>query len=498
MGLPPGNPESFPHCVSAGAPQVSRELPVQPLDPRDQRIAQLEAYVAKLLAELAVANARIAELEARLNQNSSNSSKPPSSDPPGAPREGKKPSGRKPGGQPGHKRHERTRLAPDRVEDLKPPRCTGCGDALCGEDPDPLWHQVVEVPPIKPFVVEFRLHALECKGCGKTVRAQLPHGVPSRGFGPMLTAMVALASGKYRLSKRMVEELFSDLLNVDLSLGSVCNLEQEMSDATAAPVEEARTYVRKQPNANLDETGWYEGRKNGRAGRAWLWTAVTNLVTVFVISLSRGAAVAQEILGADYPGLVSSDRWSGYNWLPTAHRQLCWAHLIRDFQGFVNRGGEGAVIGEALLARTKDMFEWRNRVRDKTLDREIYERWMEHLESDVLRLLRKAEVCPEKKTAGMAREMLKLKEALFTFVKNEIEPTNNTAEHAVRKGVMWRKTSFGTHSPEGSRFVERMLTITATLRQQKRPVLAFLAECYQAWLTDSAPPSLLPAVEERA
>jgi transposase len=461
---------------------------VQPLpDARDQEIAELRALLAAALR-------RIAELESRLNQNSSNSSKPPSSDPPEAPRQGKPPTGRKPGGQPGHKQNKRERLTPTRVEVVKPKRCP-CGGKLQGDDAAPLIHQVIEIPPIQPSVVEYQLHALTCPDCRKRTRAKLPPGVPTRGFGAMLIAMVALLTGKYRLSKRMVEELLSDMLNVELCVGSVCNLEQEMSAALETPVVEAMAFVKTAPVANLDETGWYEGQEGGRAGRAWLWTAVTPLVAVFLISKSRGAAVAKALLGADFAGLMGTDRWSSYNWLPTLQRQLCWSHLMRDFQSFVDRGGEGGVIGAQLLERAQPMFGWWHRVRDKTLSRDVYETWMTCMESDVLRLLREAEACPDAdtKTAGMAREILKLKDALFTFVRNPLlEPTNNVAERAIRPAVMWRKTSFGTHSAEGSRYVERVLTTCATLKKQRRSMLPFLAEAYQAWLSKKSPPSLLP------
>ena len=445
------------------------------------------------MALLAAALKRIADLEERLNQNSSNSSKPPSSDPPEAARPGKPPTGRKPGGQPGHKKNERKLLPPTRVEVVKPKRCP-CGTRLDGDDPAPRRHQVLEIPPIEPIVVEYQLHMLTCSSCSRRTRAPLPDGVPRRGFGPTLTAAVALLTGKYRLSKRLVEALLSDLLNVELSVGSVCNLEQEVSAALEAPVAAAAAAVKTSAVANLDETGWYQGQKDGRAGRAWLWTAVTPAVTVFVISLSRGAKVAKALLGEDFAGILGTDRWNAYNWVSTAQRQLCWSHLMRDFQSFVDRGGEGGVIGARLLQRAQPLFGWWHRVRQKTLSQQTYEGWMARLESDVVGLLREAAACPDQKTAGMAAEILKLEGALFTFVKNQaVEPTNNMGERAIRPAVMWRKTSFGTHSAKGSRYVERVLTTCATLKQQGRAILPFLAAAYQARLSKKPAPSLLPS-----
>ena len=461
-------------------------------DPKDLRIEALEAQVAKLTELLAKAMARIADLEAQLNKNSTNSSKPPSSDPPGLTRSETALSGRKPGGQPGHAKHERCFLPPDRVVHARPRRCWRCGKALDGDDPAPERHQVVEFPRVKPDVTDYLIHSLGCD-CGAVTRAELPAGVPRRGYGPRVVAAVSLLTGKYRQSKRMTRELLADLFGIDISLGTVSNLEQEMSEALAPPVAEACEHVRTQPVANLDETGWYEGREDGRAGRAWLWTAVTSLVTVFQIARSRGEEIAKQLLGADFAGFLGSDRWSGYAWLRAKRRQLCWAHLIRDFQGFVDREDAGSQYGVALLDLADKMFQWWPRVRDGTLSRGTFRRYMAPVRREVVSLLRKAVACPAPKSAGMAKQILKFEAALFTFVNHEgIEPTNNSAERAVRHGVMYRKTSFGTQSAAGSRFVERILTVVATLRQQRRNVVDFLAAAYSAKLNHSQSPSLLP------
>lgn len=462
-------------------------------DPRDEKIERLTAALAAALDKIGALETRIAELEARLNQNSTNSSKPPSSDPPGTPRSGGTPSGKKQGAQPGHRKHERRLLDPDHIVHIRPGTCACCGKALHGDDSNPERHQVVELPPVKPDVTDYLIHSLECD-CGAVTRGELPPGVPQRGYGPRLTGVVALLTGTYRLSKRMAQQLIEDLLGVEISLGTVPNLEQEISASLAAPVEEAREHVRQQPVANLDETGWYEGRDDGRAGRAWLWVAVTSLVTVFKIARSRGEGVAKQILGADFKGFLGSDRWSGYAWVEAMRRQLCWAHLIRDFQGMEDRRDAGAEYGTALLALADKMFQWWPRVRDGTLARATFRRYMAPVRREVLSLLHKAAACPAGKTAGMAKQILKLEVALFTFVDFEgVEPTNNIAERAIRHGVMYRKTCFGTQGEAGSRYVERILTVVATLRLQRRNVLEFLAAAHSARLSHSQPPSLLPS-----
>jgi transposase len=456
-------------------------------DPRDELIAQLRA-------ELAAALARIAELEAKLGQNSSNSSKPPSSDPPGAPpRRPRTASGRKRGGQPGHERQIRPLQKPDEVKEVKPDSCSGCQKPLTGSDPKPLIHQVTEIPRIQPHVTEYRLHALGCP-CGRVTRAELPRGVPHGAFGPVLMATVALATSRFRQSKRLAQEFLSTILNVDLSTGVICKIEQQTSEAVAAPVEEAREYVPEQPVVNGDETGWFEGQAEGRKLRAWLWVATTPLVTVFLIAKSRGEAVARKLLGDEFRGLFGSDRWSAYDWLDPLMRQICWSHLIRDFQSWVDRRKAGAKYGRALLEQATLMFRWWHRVRDGTLQRATFERRMEPVRAEILRLLRKAEVCADRKTAGMAKAILKLEHALFCFVEEEgVDPTNNVSERRIRQGVILRMLTFGTNSARGSRYVERMLTVTTTLRQQERDVLGFLIEAHQARLRGVNAPSLFPA-----
>jgi transposase len=459
---------------------------VPELDPRDARIAELEREVAALKAQ-------VAELLARLGQNSQNSSKPPSSDPPGTPREAKEPTGRVRGGQPGHKGHKRERLLADRVVPVVPTRCDRCRRPLRGIDPDPRIHQVVELPAIRPDVTDYELHELGCE-CGARTRASLPAGVPQGAFGPRLMAAVALCTSRFHMPKRMAQEFLGDVLGVEVALGSISKMEQAVSEAIAAPVEEARAAVQEQPVAHQDETGWHEGIEQGRKGRAWLWVAVTALVTVFRIARSRGAEVTKEMLGQDFRGFLVVDRWAAYRWVARGMRQLCWAHLVRDFCCFAERGGAGGRIGEQLLQRAAVMFRMWHRIRDGTLARRTFQRRMKPVERSVSRLLRKAAVCGDAKVEGMAKEILKHEPALFTFVYAEgVEPTNNKAERALRQAVIWRKISFGTDSERGSRFVERILTVTTTLKQQRRHALSFLTTACEAALYGRQPPSLLPA-----
>lgn len=231
----------------------------------------------------------VAELKARLNQNSSNSSKPPSSDPPSVKRAPpKRPTGKKRGGQPGHKPHRRDLVPPEKVNesfDIKPETCRSCGTELLGDDPEPLRHQVAELPPIEPVVTEYCLHRLICDECGAKTCGQLPPGVPRGAFGPRLQAVLSLLAGAYRLGKRPIQSLAADLFGLTISTGMVCKLERATSASLESPVEELREYVRSQ-DAGADETSWRENRS-----KAGLWGAVTQVATVFTIAGTRGAKV---------------------------------------------------------------------------------------------------------------------------------------------------------------------------------------------------------------
>jgi transposase len=455
--------------------------------------AEAQAYSRALEARVAALEATVQHLLERLRMDSRNSSQPPSSDPPATsrPRQRRTPSGRKPGGQPGHPGETRALLPLEDVAavlPVKPTHCARCQHPLHGEESQPHRHQVTELPPVQPVVTEYQLHSLVCPACGATTRAPLPVGVPTGAFGPRVQALVALCTGAYHLSKRTTQDVMADLFGIPVSVGSIANLEHATVQALAAPVAEAQTHVRAQSIAHLDETGWRAGH-----ARAWLWVAVTAWVTVFVVRLSRGAKVAQELLGERFCGILVTDRWSAYTWYPTRWRQVCWAHLLRDFEAMIERGGRSQEIGEGLREQARQMFHMWHGVRDGQLTHAQFRVAMRPIRRAVARWLHAGQTCGVAKTEGVCREIRKVYDALWTFVRVEgVEPTNNAAERAIRPGVLWRKGSFGTQSAQGSRFVEAMMTVVATLKQQHRNVLAYMTDACQAACMGIPAPSLLP------
>ena len=457
-----------------------------------QIVPQLQKQIEQQQKRIEQQQKRISQLEEQVGKNSHNSSKPPSSDPPHVKKPPPKAKGkRQRGGQPGHKGHGRKLKPPEEVTRFvvsKPSQCQECGTLLLGTDPQPRRHQVCELPPIEPDIIEYQAHTLTCLCCGHKNRAPWPVEMPTGRFGPRVQGLIGYLSGRFSVSRRDVQEMMASIFQVEISLGAVSAQEAKLSAALAQPVNEAQRYVQQQAHINTDETSWEKNHK-----RHWLWTATTDLVTIFLVAATRGADGFKQLMGTEFEGFIGSDRWSAYNWLDASRRQLCWAHLLRDFQAFVDRKGESAVIGQMLLKQAAAMFDLWHRVRDGTLSHSDFQQEMRPVRREVEALLQVGTFIEHPKTVKTCANILKLSPALWSFVEHDgIEPTNNAAERALRRGVLWRKRSFGSQSDRGLRFTERILTTVTTLRQQQRNVLDFLALACQAQHLDLPAPSLLP------
>ena len=465
-----------------------------------ERVEQLEQQYKELHEDYE-------KLKEQVNRNSGNSSQPPSADGPEAkPVKRKGGSGKKRGGQAGHRGHHRQLFAVEEcseVIDCYPNQCQCCGGELGGSDDHPQRHQVLEIPPIKPAIVEYRLHCLRCAECGEATRGSLPAGVSAKGYGPRVVSVVGMLSGYHRQSQRLVQQAMSDLFGVELSLGSVNQLRQEASEAVAEAVKEAQVYARQQPVVGADETSFPQGNADGKnpgETKGWLWVLVTPLVCVFQVFLSRSQQAAKTLLGEEFSGILNSDRYSSYTWVEVSHRQICWAHLKRDFTKIAQRSGKSQQLGRALLHQHKKLFKLWARVRDGTLEWERFVALVSPIRAKVKQLLEEGAAYPiaEKetllaKTVRTCRKLLKIEPALWLFISVEgVEPTNNAAERAIRPAVIWRRISFGSQSEAGSTFVARMLTVVTTLKAQNRNVLEFMTRACQAAREGKPTPSLLP------
>jgi len=447
-----------------------------------------QQQIARLQAELQ-------ELRSQLNRNSSNSSSPPSADPPGAPKPVlKTPTGRKPGGQPGHLGHHRHRLPRERVHTIVPyvpTVCVHCRTPLPIRpdpgDPEPTWHQVADLPELTAVITEHQGHARTCPGCGHLNRGEIPPEIRAHVIGPRLAAVMSYFSGRHHIGRRGIEEIVETVFEVPTSLGSVSALEAETSAALAGPYHEAQTAVRAAPVKNADETGWSE-----KGQKRWLWMAATATAAFFVIHLRRNFAGLQALLGETITGIVGSDRWAAYSKLPRNLRQICWAHLKRDFQKLIDRGGPADAIGRVGLEVVECLFADWWAFRRGELDRAGLRGRLEPIARELQGALEQGCGCADSKAATFCANVLALYPALWLFAAIEgVEPTNNHAERILRLGVLWRKNAFGCHSAAGCRFVERMLTVVQTLRLQERPVLDYLYRAIVAHRSGLPAPQLL-------
>jgi transposase len=444
---------------------------------------RLEAQVEKLSVRVARQDERIAQLERRLNRGSRNSSQPPSADPPGVPpRRGKDSSGRRQGGQPGHEGKGRPLLpawAVDDVVDHWPGRCE-CGHAFVEDERvasgNPVRHQVEELPVITVTVTEHRCQRVRCPGCGRRQRAKLPVEVAESSFGPRYQAAVATLSVRNRISRRDVVELCEQLFASRISTGTVDAILARIADALEEPCDDLLDRLRASRAVHMDETGW---RTAGQ--RRALWGIFDERHAYLHVAADRHEDHAKSLLG-DTTAIVTTDRWWAYSHLPLARRQICWAHLTRDFKAHAEGIAAEKEFGEHGLRLCERVF-WAFEIYQHTHDRRELAATVRQLQREFKPIVRRyAGKSPRYKYCrGMARNLLKVWPALWTFARHPgIEPTNNHAERALRSAVIYRKLSLGSQSPAGEQRTARLLSAHTTCRLQHRPLHAYLTDAIAA------------------
>jgi transposase len=471
--MSPSQPPITPEQLQALPPDV-QALIVSIINHYEQRIAKLEAELAGL------------------KKTPRNSSLPPSTEHPHAkPPRDKKKSKKKRGGQPGHPKHERKLIPTEqcsKVVALYPETCRRCAAELKGHDPDPLRHQVWELPVVEPEITEYQRHRLECRCCGETTCASLPEGVPNGQSGPRLVAFVGLLMGHFRQSKRRAAFFLQDFLGMPCCPSLTVKMQNQVAAALEQPYDELKQSLGDEKQLNMDESPTKQGNQ-----KAWLWTAVAAKIAVFAIFSSRKATALPKLLGDRFSGIINCDRAKMY-WR-AKRLQWCWAHLKRDFQALIDhQDPQVRRLGQDLMRQVRLMFDtwWRYKLNEITWDQ--FQREMTPIRENVNRLLLRGVFSGNARLLGMCSELYDHREWLWTFVDVQgVEPTNNTAERALRPAVIYRKLSFGTQSALGSRFIERMLTVSETCRLQGRSIFAYLTGAVEAHFKHQAAPSLLPA-----
>jgi len=499
----PSQPE--PEKAGRDIERLTREVERlrQELIERDRKLLEAEKHISE-------AEKQIADLERKLAlrlQNSVTSSKPPSSDGlagaqrPRGRKEGK--SRRKPGGQPGHRGHWRGLAPADRVDhvvDLLPERCRHCDCSFADKrrkvsmQGEPRRHQVTELPPIEAHITEYRCQSAVCPDCGKATQAELPQEVQGH-FGPELTALIAYLTVVCRMPCRVVQELLGQVLGIPLSLGSIQNSWEEASEAVAEPCAELEKQLAHEPVINSDETGY---RTSGE--KRWLWALVAANFVFYKIALTRGAEVLVQLLGEVFAGILCSDRCPTYLKYHKGEGQFCWAHFKRNILGVLEiaktteaeRFCRDALALHARLFRLWHRFRAGPGVRYGPITREQLIAKSIPLEKKFFALADRYVDSRDKDVRNLALALMKHFEKFFAFLRNEgVEPTNNSAERALRCAVQWRKVSFGSRSAQGEIAVARLLTVTRTCRIQNREPLDYLGSAIRSHRQAQALPSLL-------
>jgi transposase len=430
------------------------------------------------------------ELKERLNNNSSNSSLPPSKDFKKKKKSKKPASKNKSGAQVGHKGHNRELVDSKEVDAIVdcrlPSRCL-CGEKITAKDTFQR-HQVYELPDPKLQITEYRLEKGCCFGCGQNHVAPLPEGITWGITGPKLTSFMSHLVSKYQLSRRELKEFLREHYSFSISLGTVFNKQKIVNAALETPVSELLSAVKKGPNVNADETG-----HNRDGKKQWLWSFVSSTVAFFAIANSRGKKVLKSLMG-DYRYVITSDRYAAYNYFDNSNRQVCWAHLKRDFTRLsekddkvCSRIGKNLLLCEAELFRIWHEFKQSKITRDELLRQSwpIRQRTGELLEQG-------SYTDPLLKITRFCKNLLERFNALWTFLSVEqVEPTNNHAERCLRPAVTWRKKYFGTRSDYGSEFVARTASIRVTCQLQSKNAFQFLSQTLQSYFSKKQTPLLI-------
>jgi transposase len=404
---------------------------------------------------------------------------------------------RRPGGQKGHKGHNRPLVPPERVNRWRhcyPQECRRCGKDLRGTsaDPEPLHHQVAEIPEIEPTVTDYVQHRVTCLDCHTTTTAPLPKGVPRSTFGANLRSLVVLLSGRFRISRRETVELCRDIFGLSVSVGTIANILAKTSNVLAGSYADVEATVKSADVAYLDETGWRE-----KAKPYHLWIVVTSLVMLFRIA-RRTKTVAQDLLGAEFAGTAITDRYAAYRWIVDDRHQVCWNHLRLDFSELAERDGDAKRIGEAGKKLSASLFKIWRAYTTGAIDRTTMQRGMNRVEMRTGQVIQDGCESGDSAARRLCQSLRRVEPSLFVFARVPgVEPTNNISERGIRPAVQWRKTCFGTQSRGGSRFVERILTVVGTCRLQDRPLLPYLREVLRAADAGRESPSLLPARVDR-
>lgn len=443
----------------------------------------------KLKGLLKSALERIVKLEAKINRNSKNSSKPPSTDQKGDTPENSEKKTRK--SRPGR---ARTPYPPERVDrhvDCVLDKCPHCNSYNIREIHGSLfsWQQV-DLPSVQAIVTQFNCHRYWCRSCWQNSLGSPPPGIPSSAFGPKLMALIVELTGRFHMAKRDAMLLVRDLYGVEISEGSIVNLEERASMALDPIYERIHHFVIQKAVARyLDETTW---RNDGK--RRYIWLATSTLAAYYRIDPCRSQEAFFKVVGTHLNVPSVTDRYGVYRALDGPH-QYCLAHLIRDFHSFVEEGGDSGQVALKLEQELRKACGIHGSWRTGKISSRQRKLRLSHSRRRLDGLFGDAMAVGSDKLAGLCMHLEDEFEHLWTFVSTEgVEPTNNMAERDLRKLVLWRKKSYGTRSARGQRFVERITSVVETIKKNGANVLGYLEGAIRAFIQRQSPPFINEAM----
>ena len=453
-------------------------------------IAAQAARIDELVASNARLVARVEELERQSGRSSRNSSLPPSRDSPDARKaRPKKRSERRQGGQGGHPGRHREMVAdPDRLVAHWPSACGGCGAAVNDDDRvcdgEAVRHQISEIV-VSTEVTEHQRMRVRCR-CGQRTLADLPTGVHAGAFGPAIAAAAATLTAA-RVSRREVARLLGDLCGLQISAASVETLLKRTSDTLEDPYIEVLAALDESPVRGADETSW------SQAGQThWLSVATATQAALFQIADRRDRDPARALLGENPTGTIVSDRYAVCLYVDDSQRQLCLAHVLRDFTALGERPGAPGRLGRKLGSELSAVFVTLNTPGRDTTNLAALRLDLSAPRERIHDLLSQGTRSRDPKTRRFCGGLLEHEPALWTFTRLPGVPaTNNAAERALRHAVQWRKTSYGTQTDHGDRLVKRLLTMRETCRLQGRRLHDYLTAAITADLHGQPTPALL-------
>jgi len=439
---------------------------------------ELVALVKALMAENVALRAALDKLR-QPPPTSRNSSQPPSRD---VKRNLPADRKRKKLGPPfGHARKTRPLVEqPDRIIEATVEWCQHCQADLRGVEPRAVVrHQLTELPPVTPLVLETRQHEVVCPDCQRITRGELPEGLEAgRSFGPRLAATVVYLKHEQHLSYERVTQLCHDLFGVAVSEGGASAILQRAGEAVQPAAAAIGAQVAQSAVIGSDETS---ARVAGRTWWQWVFRSVVGVY--FLIRASRGAKVIAEVMGEQRAECWVCDCYSAQLTAPAQRRQLCLAHQLRDLHRLLEQRPQlqGAVALQALFREAIHLWKRRAELRPQG-----YARRVSALERRLDGLL-------QRRVRGtQARRLWKRyrlhREHLFVFLHCPgVPPDNNACEHALRPSVIHRKVTNGFRSEWGAHAYAALATVieTAKLREDSifdalldlmgPPVLPFLA-----------------------